>query len=57
MFPGLGFEPTLTRPNLQGNALTNCATLTKVSVGKKIIIMYCNIYHCSLTQQQILMTS
>lgn len=53
----MGFEPTLTRSEMQGNALTNCATLTEVSVGKKIIIMYCNIYHCSLTQQQILMTS
>ena len=45
MFPELGVEPTLTHPDLLGNALTNCATLTKVSVGKKIIIIYCNIYH------------
>ena len=31
--------------------------LVRSDCGQKIIIMHSNIYHCSLTQQQILMTS
>ena len=57
MFPESGCEPTLKHHVMQGNALPNCAIWTEVFVGKKIIIIYSNIYHCSLTQQQILMTS
>ena len=47
MFPGMGFEPKLARPKLQGNTLTNCT----MSMGKKVFIMYSNIYHCSLNNK------
>ena len=52
----MGFEPTLMHPELTGDMLTNCATWIKVPVGRNIIIMYSEIYHCLLTQQQTLMT-
>ena len=35
MFPGVGFEAKLTHSEIEGNALTNCATWTVASVGKK----------------------
>ena len=32
----MGFEPTLTNPELQRNALTNCTTKTTVTEEKNI---------------------
>ena len=39
-------EPTLTRPDLPGNTLTNSPTWTYVTVGTKIIMPKYKIYHC-----------
>ena len=35
MFPGMGYEPTLMRPELQGNVLTNWRHLDRGVWGQK----------------------
>ena len=41
----------------EGGELQNLHLQILSNIGKKIIIIYSNIYHSALTQQQILMTS
>ena len=47
----MGFEPTLTHPELQGNAPTNCTTKTMVTEEKNIhdIFSYLSLFTNSAT--------